>query len=143
MINTKISVDFDTRSFDKLEGGVDRALGMMVEAAAKDMTAGLMRRTPIKTGRARSGWEVSYSGGTTARIENTVEYVGYLDKGTKPHVIRPKTKKALAFNGIVRKSVNHPGTKALNIVQNTIDQDLPKAIDAAQRSLQAYLAATG
>jgi phage gpG-like protein len=29
---------------------------------------------------------------------------------TSPHVIRPKNKKALAFGGIVRKSVNHPGS---------------------------------
>jgi phage virion morphogenesis protein len=30
---------------------------------------------------------------------------------TKAHVIHPVNKKALAFNGIVRKSVNHPGSK--------------------------------
>ncbi|HDR1900400.1 phage virion morphogenesis protein [Pasteurella multocida] len=29
---------------------------------------------------------------------------------TKPHVIKPVFKKALAFNGIVRKSVYHPGS---------------------------------
>ena len=29
---------------------------------------------------------------------------------TSPHVIRPKRKKALAFGGIVRKKVNHPGS---------------------------------
>lgn len=29
---------------------------------------------------------------------------------TKPHVIRAKNKKALAFGGVLRKSVNHPGS---------------------------------
>lgn len=29
---------------------------------------------------------------------------------TKPHVIRPKTKRALSFGGIVVRSVNHPGS---------------------------------
>lgn len=32
--------------------------------------------------------------------------------GNSPYVIRPKNKKALAFNGIVRKKVNHPGQTA-------------------------------
>lgn len=30
---------------------------------------------------------------------------------TSPHVIRPKRKKALAFGGVVRKKVNHPGSE--------------------------------
>lgn len=30
---------------------------------------------------------------------------------TKPHVIRPRTKRALAFGGIVVRQVNHPGSK--------------------------------
>ncbi len=30
---------------------------------------------------------------------------------TKPHIIRPRNKKALAFGGRVVKSVNHPGSK--------------------------------
>ncbi|MFT4464043.1 MAG: phage virion morphogenesis protein [Sodalis sp. (in: enterobacteria)] len=29
---------------------------------------------------------------------------------TRPHVIRPRYKKALAFNGRVVKNVNHPGS---------------------------------
>jgi len=29
---------------------------------------------------------------------------------TKPHVIKPKNKKALAFGGVVVKQVNHPGS---------------------------------
>lgn len=29
---------------------------------------------------------------------------------TRPHVIKPKNKKALAFGGRVVKSVNHPGS---------------------------------
>lgn len=32
--------------------------------------------------------------------------------GTQPHVIKPKSKKALAFNGVVVKRVNHPGLPA-------------------------------
>lgn len=48
-------------------------------------------------------------------ISTNAEYAPFVEFGTKPHVIKPKRKKALAFpkNGrrvIVRK-VKHPGSK--------------------------------
>ena len=50
--------------------------------------------------------------GSNAKIFN------YVDKGTKPHVIRPKNKKALRFkvsdNYIFSKEVHHPGFKGKN-----------------------------
>jgi len=56
-----------------------------------------------------------YGGKVTA----TAKHASYLDKGTKPHKIVPVKAKALRFvsrsGGIVfAKSVNHPGTKAID-----------------------------
>ena len=36
--------------------------------------------------------------------------------GTKPYTIKPKSKKALAFGGVVVKKVNHPGLKARPLI---------------------------
>lgn len=36
--------------------------------------------------------------------------------GTAPYTIKPKNKKALAFNGVVRRQVNHPGLPARPIL---------------------------
>ena len=36
--------------------------------------------------------------------------------GTKPYTIKPKTKKALAFGGVVVKKVNHPGLPARPLI---------------------------
>ncbi|KQK67650.1 phage virion morphogenesis protein [Acinetobacter baumannii] len=48
-----------------------------------------------------------------AIIGTIVPYAGILHFGgkTKPHVIRPRNKQALSFNGMVFKQVNHPGSK--------------------------------
>lgn len=48
-----------------------------------------------------------------AIIGTIVPYAGILHFGgkTKPHVIRPRNKQALSFNGKVFKQVNHPGSK--------------------------------
>lgn len=49
-----------------------------------------------------------------ARVGPTASYAIFVHEGTKAHVIRPKTAKALFWPGASHpvKSVNHPGTKA-------------------------------
>ncbi len=50
---------------------------------------------------------------TTATIGTNVVYAAIHQLGgqTRPHVILPRDKQALAFNGHVVKKVNHPGSK--------------------------------
>jgi hypothetical protein len=47
--------------------------------------------------------------------------------GTKPHTIRPRTKKALKFTvggtELIRRGVHHPGTKATKFLQRAGDQE--------------------
>lgn len=74
---------------------------------------------PVDTGRLRGsikkrrkftvrgpGWEVF----------TNVEYAPYVENGTRPHIIRPRTKKALRFRvggqTVFATIVHHPGTKA-------------------------------
>jgi len=48
-------------------------------------------------------------------------YARFVHEGTKAHVIRPKTKKALKTPWGPRKKVNHPGTKANPYLQKAVD----------------------
>lgn len=56
---------------------------------------------------------VEYSDNDTAVVGTNVEYAAIHQFGgeTRPHVILPRNKQALAFNGRVVKKVNHPGSK--------------------------------
>lgn len=45
-----------------------------------------------------------------------VPYAAHHHFGTKPYTIKPKTKKALAFGGVVVKKVNHPGLPARPLI---------------------------
>lgn len=47
---------------------------------------------------------------TVAGVGTNVPYAAAMNNGSKPHLIKPKTKKALKFNGHFAKKVNHPGT---------------------------------
>lgn len=48
-----------------------------------------------------------------ARVSTNKAYAAMINFGgqTKPHVIRPRYKRALAFGGVVVRQVNHPGSK--------------------------------
>ncbi len=64
-----------------------------------------------KSGRLASSI-VMVSDNDSATVGTNVEYAAIHQFGgkTKPHVILPRNKKALAFNGRVVKKVNHPGS---------------------------------
>ncbi|MBC3252852.1 phage virion morphogenesis protein [Serratia fonticola] len=64
-----------------------------------------------KSGRLASSI-VAVSDNDSATVGTNVEYAAIHQFGgkTRPHVILPRNKKALAFNGRVVKKVNHPGS---------------------------------
>lgn len=50
------------------------------------------------------------------RITASPKYTHFVERGTRPHMIYPKRKKALRFKGphghvVIVRSVSHPGTK--------------------------------
>lgn len=64
------------------------------------------------------------TGGYIVRADKP--YAIYVDQGTKPHVILPKTKKILAWRGedgkwIYAKRVNHPGTKPTHFFTDAVE----------------------
>lgn len=61
-------------------------------------------------------------------LAHGVEYGGFLEEGTKPHIIRPKEKKALYWYGASHpvKAVRHPGTKPYAIVSTTLDANISR-----------------
>ncbi len=93
----------------------------------KPRTGHLQRSTEWKLHRLANGRLV--------RIQNTAKYAQPIEYGARPHVIRPRRKKALRF--IVRgkvafaASVNHPGNKPYRF--------LYKATNSALRILHSGL----
>jgi len=106
-----------------------RAVGVEIKQDFEKTTATWDRKVAFET-------QISLSGGAQVEVSTSDEIYGYVDLGTRPHVIRPKRAKALRFqSGYVAKTtpgvigssaggpfgdtvfsrgVNHPGTKARN-----------------------------
>lgn len=89
--------------------------------SANYLKADMESLAAVDTGRMRQSIAVRKQGQDIVIGPNT-EYAGYVEFGTKPHVIEPKPgKKALAFkmggNTVIVRRVKHPGTKAQPFVR--------------------------
>jgi hypothetical protein len=73
-------------------------------------------------GRSFRMERVRIRGQAAVRLVNTAPHSAILEHGSRPHVIEPKDKQALAWPGgrhPVRR-VNHPGTPALHLMRNAL-----------------------
>jgi hypothetical protein len=68
----------------------------------------------------------------------TASYAVFVERGTRPHVIEPKDKKALFWPGAEHpvKRVNHPGTKANPFMERIVEAATPDIIDTFDTALQ-------
>jgi len=123
----------------ELQGVVTRST-FRVGATARQLV-------PVKFGRLR--------GSITEKILKmqgivavNVDYAGAVEFGSKPHIIRPKRKKALAFKPaggfrfwnesgrVVRKEVKHPGAKAQPFLRPAVKEEAPRFANAIKRILE-------
>ena len=73
-----------------------------------------------------------YSSGFKGVVAVGANYAIYVHEGTRPHIIRVRTKKVLAnkrMGQIFGKVVHHPGTKANPFLQRAVDKN-KKFIDS-------------
>ena len=67
----------------------------------------------------------------TIYLSYGVSYGGILENGSKPHIITPKNRKALYWEGASHpvKEVNHPGTKGFKTLENVLENNRNKVIE--------------
>lgn len=83
-----------------------------LERIAGEILEDAKRYVPVDTGELLRDLDKEVTG-LTARIgAKTLPYSVYVELGTRPHTIRPTSKKALYWVGAPHpvKSVSHPGT---------------------------------
>lgn len=105
-------------------GRVGAAVRRAMTRSAIDTKRNITGDIPKITGQAsrNHGFDVKGGGGVT-EIQWNVRYIAaFLEKGVGPHRI-PKRKGYVSFNGVVRRSVDHPGHQAYNYVAKRIYKD--------------------
>lgn len=132
------------RLVDALKKWPDIAAPILDKAIKKsiyDVQARTIMETPIKTGRLRGSFQTAFSP-LVGILRPTVEYAVHVHQGTRAHVIRPSTAKALYWPGAAHpvRVVNHPGTRpnpfmqrGLSSAQQTVMQNFTNALNEITR----------
>lgn len=83
-----------------------------LEHVASEILEDAKAYVPVDTGDLRADLDKEVTGLTAHIGAKTLVYSVYVELGTRPHMIRPSSKKALYWAGAPHpvKSVSHPGT---------------------------------
>ena len=105
-------------------------LGPLMRDLALTAVSEQKHLSPVKTGNLRRSINLGRVTNTTAETIARAEYAAYVEYGTKPHEIRPRTSRVLAWKKggktIFARRVMHPGTRAQ-----------PFMIPGAQKAIQS------
>ena len=129
-----ITVQLTGRGFGKYS--VRNAIVIWETEIAPIVMSEIRRRAPVGNdpgaGRLRDSISVQRvrgGGGIQLRFTSSAPYAGYVENGTVPHRIEPRTALALHWqtNGadVFARYVNHPGTKANPFVKRAIEATKP------------------
>ena len=107
------SVDVGRMS-NEIEEDVKKVIKNSAFNIQKEAMSNLTKNKSVDTGHLRSGIATDIKGLEAIIHTSNIKYAPMVEFGTKPHIIRPKNKKALYWKGAKHpvKSVRHPGGKA-------------------------------
>lgn len=96
-----------------------------------DLVNELVLACPVDTGRLKNSISFNVKDEDTIEI-SMASYGEAVEFGTLPHIIRPKSKKALKFKSggetVFAKKVNHPGTQPQPFIRRTLQLKLPRIL---------------
>ena len=97
--------------------------------------------TPVgETGRLKDNWRTNFRD-FFGELQPMQPYAYWVETGTDPHYIVPRTKRALFWPGAEHPvwSVKHPGTKAQPFLQTGVSSSMPVIKSIFDRALNDSL----
>ena len=98
----------------KLSDEIKDDVRKVVKNSAFNIERSAKSSVSVKTGHLRRSISTKMGDMEATIHTSNLKYAPMVEYGTRAHIIRPKTKKALYWKGATRpvKYVNHPGSKA-------------------------------
>ena len=123
---------------EKSRGNIQKAIkksAFNIEANAKK---NLASNKSVVTGHLRRSIATKMGDLEATIHTSNVKYAIIVEKGSKPHIIRPKNKKALYWEGAKRpvKLVNHPGSKAKPFLIPAFESEKDKFIENLKEAIK-------
>lgn len=127
----RFSVKIKNKAAKGKEKDIRKAIQKSCLSIKKEAIENLTSNGTVKTGHLRRNiaFKTTMTEGTVHT--SNVKYGIVIEKGSKPHVIRAKNKKALYWKGASHpvKQVKHPGTKAKPFLIPAFEAEKPKFIE--------------
>ena len=116
---------------DEAESNVNKAIKDSAFNIQRSAMSNLASNGSVKTGHLRRSISVDMGNLEATIHTSNVKYAVMVEKGTKAHIIKPKSKKALYWKGASHpvKQVNHPGSKAKPYLIPAFEKEVPYFVD--------------
>lgn len=127
-------IKLSEESKDNVQKAVKKS-AFNIEAKAKN---NLKANRSVVTRNLSLGVKTEVKGLEATVHTSNVKYAIIVEKGSKPHIIRPKKKKALYWEGASRpvKMVNHPGTKPKPFLIPAFESEKDKFIENLKEAIK-------
>lgn len=124
--------------FERLIRKARQAIALAIKYTATEVWGNIRKEAPVDHGRLAGSFQLDQVDDLTYRIWSGVEYALAVHEGTKPHVIEPKNKKALYWDGAKHpvRRVMHPGTQANPYADRAIEQASSRMNEFISRALR-------
>lgn len=143
-VNVETNADEVVVKLQETPGIVTQATQLGLYDVADSIFAKSQWKVRVKTGTLKKSGNVRY-GEMLAIVGYNTPYAGFVERGTRPHIIAPKNKPFLAWKTeawvfgykaglkvkptgwvFTTKPVHHPGTKAYRYLGESVDETLPE-----------------
>lgn len=104
---------------------------------ARDVQDAVIADTSFKGQKLRHSVKYTVPSSTKIKVYTAAKHASFVEEGTKPHIIRARRAKTLAFYSetlnrfVFPRSVNHPGTKPTRFFS--------RAVASAEQNLNARI----
>ena len=127
-------IELSEKSRDNVQKAIKKSAFNIESQAKKNLAS----NKSVITGHLRRSIATKMGDLEATIHTSNVKYAVIVEKGSKPHIIRPKNKKALYWKGAKRpvKLVNHPGSKAKPYLEPAFESEKDKFIENLNEAIK-------
>ena len=129
------------KNFERAPVDVFNSLERAINKSAWIITGHVKDATPVKTHALKSGIRPDFGRLSATIRPHNAPYAFFVHEGTKPHIIKPKVKKALWWKGAAHpvKRVHHPGTKANPFMEKGLEKSITEVEQIFKKEIDSVL----
>lgn len=127
-------IELSEKSRDNVQKAIKKSAFNIESQAKKNLAS----NKSVVTGHLRRSIATKMGDLEATIHTSNVKYAVIVEKGSRPHIIRPKNKKALYWKGAKRpvKLVSHPGSKAKPYLEPAFESEKDKFIENLKEAIK-------